>query len=109
VAASYILTGEHKSFTSPTPRKAFDPKNRGWGAWEVAARVSDFSAERGLYNYGFATPAQSPRRAREWVGGVNWYLNRLLRISADYGNTNFASVSRATERVVIVRLQVNFI
>jgi len=109
VEASYILTGEHKSFTSPTPRKAFDPKNRGWGAWEVAARVGDFSAERGLYNYGFADPTKSPRRAREWVGGVNWYLNRLLRISADYGNTNFASVSRASERVVLARLQINFI
>ena len=109
VAASYILTGEHKSFTSPTPRKAFDPRNGGWGAWEVAARVGDFSAERGLYSYGFATPAQSPRHAREWVGGVNWYLNRLLRISVDYGNTNFASASRASERVVLARFQINFI
>ena len=109
VAASYILTGEAKGFTSPTPRKPFDPRNGGWGAWEVAARVGDFSAERGLYDYGFADPTKSPRRAREWVGGVNWYLNRLLRISADYGNTDFASASRASERVVLARFQVNFI
>ncbi|HXN46751.1 MAG TPA: hypothetical protein VN893_08925, partial [Bryobacteraceae bacterium] len=74
-----------------------------------AARVGDCSAERGLYNYGFANPTQSPRHAREWVGGVNWYLNRLFRISVDYGNTNFASVSRATERVVLARFQINFI
>lgn len=41
------------------------------------------------------------RRAREWVGGVNWYLNRLLRISVDYGNTIFgggaANGNRASE------------
>jgi len=109
VQASYILTGERKGFTSPTPRKSFDPKNHGWGAWELAARVGDFSAERGLYNYGFADSTKSPRRAREWVGGVNWYLNRLLRISGDYGYTNFSSVSRASEKVFITRLQVNFI
>jgi phosphate-selective porin OprO/OprP len=109
VQAAFILTGERKGFASPTPRKAFDPRNRGWGAWEVAARVGDFSAERGLFNYGFADPTKSPRRAREWVGGVNWYLNRLLRISGDYGYTNFSSASRASERIFITRLQVNFI
>lgn len=113
VQVAYILTGERKGFTSPTPRKAFDPRNHGWGAWELAARVGDFSAEQGLYDYGFADPTKSPRRAREWVGGVNWYLNRLLRISADYGNTAFgggaAGGNRPSERVVLARFQVNFI
>jgi phosphate-selective porin OprO/OprP len=113
VQATYILTGERKGFTSPTPKRAFDPKNGGWGAWELAARAGDFSAEPGLYNYGFVDPTKSPRRAREWVGGVNWYLNRLLRISVDYGNTNFTGGAvggnRAPERVVITRLQANFI
>jgi phosphate-selective porin OprO/OprP len=109
VQATYILTGERKGFTSPTPKKSFDPRNRGWGALELAARVGDFRAERGLFTYGFADPTKSPRRAHEWVGGVNWYLNRLLRVSVDYGNTNFASASRASEKVVLARFQVNFI
>jgi len=64
VQATYILTGERKGFTSPTPKRAFDPKNGGWGAWELAARAGDFSAEPGLYNYGFVDPTKSPRRAR---------------------------------------------
>ncbi len=113
VQVAYILTGEHKSFLSPTPRKSFDPKNHGWGAWELAARVGDFSAASGLYGYGFADPTKSPRRAREWVGGVNWYLNRLLRLSVDYGNTSFTGGApggnRASETAVITRSQVNFI
>lgn len=113
VEASYILTGESKSFTSPTPRKSFDPRNHGWGALELAARVGDFGAERGIYNYGFASPATTPRRAHEWVGGVNWYLNRLVRISLDYGHTNFgggaAVGNRLSERVLISRFQINFI
>jgi phosphate-selective porin OprO/OprP len=116
VQAAYILTGESKGFTSPTPRKSFDPLHHGWGAWELVARVGDFSAEQGIYNYGFANPTVTPRRAHEWIGGVNWYLNRLVRLSADYGNTNFLGGAtaaqggnRPSERVFIIRFQINFI
>jgi phosphate-selective porin OprO and OprP len=113
VQVSYILTGERKGFTSPTPRRPFDPMNGGWGALELAARVGDFSAEQGLFNYGFADPKVSARRAHEWVGGLNWYLNRLLRISVDYGDTSFtggaANGNRPEEKVILSRFQVNFI
>jgi phosphate-selective porin OprO and OprP len=115
IGASYILTGEKKGFTSPVPRKAFDPHNHGWGAVEVAVRTSDFSAEQGIYNYGFASPTTTPSHAKEWVGGVNWYLNRMLRISLDYGNTNFgggataaAGGNRPSEKALLQRFQLNF-
>jgi phosphate-selective porin OprO and OprP len=113
VQATYILTGEKKGFTAPTPRRSFDPLNHGWGALEVAVRVGDFRAEPGLFNYGFADPAKSPRQAHEWVGGLNWYLNRLVRLSLDYGNTNFgggaAAGNRPPEHVVLARFQINTI
>jgi phosphate-selective porin len=116
VQAAYILTGENKGFTAPTPRRSFDPLHHGWGAIELAARVGDFSAEKGIYDFGFANPATTPRRAHEWVGGVNWYLNRLVRITGDYANTNFlggapaaAGGNRPSERVLIFRFQINFI
>jgi phosphate-selective porin OprO/OprP len=116
VQASFILTGEKKGFTSPTPKKNFDPHNHGWGAVELAVRVGDFSAEPGIYNYGFATATTTPRHAHEWVGGVNWYLNRLFRTTLDYGNTNFgggatvaAGRNRPSERALILRFQINFI
>jgi|SRR5271157_642399 len=116
VQGAYLLTGEKKGFTGPTPGKNFDPRNRGWGAVELAVRVGDFSAEPGLYNYGFASAATAARRAHEWVGGVNWYLNRLFRTSLDYGHTNFgggatsaAGGNRPAEKAVILRFQVNFI
>lgn len=116
VATSYILTGEKKGFTSPTPKRNLDPKHNGWGAVELAVRVGNFSAEPGLFNYGFASVTTSPRDAHEWVGGVNWYLNRLFRISVDYGNTNFgggatvaAGGNRPSEKTLILRFQINFI
>jgi len=115
-AGSYILTGEKKGFTSPTPKKNFDPKNHGWGAVEVALRTGEFIADRSIFNYGFASPTSTPRTAHEVVGGVNWYLNRLVRISADYGRTNFGGgatlaqgLNRPTEKTLIFRFQINFI
>jgi phosphate-selective porin OprO/OprP len=116
VQVSYILTGEKKGFTSPTPKKSFDPLHGGWGAVELAARTGEFSAEHGIFNLGFASTLTSPRTSREWVGGVNWFLNRLVRLSLDYGQTAFgggavASLggNRPPERVLIGRFQINFI
>ena len=58
-------------------------------------------------------PATAPRHLHEWVGGVNWYLNRLVRISADYGDTNFGggatTGNRRSERALLLRFQINFI
>jgi len=115
VQASYLLTGDKKGFTTLTPRKSFDLKNHGWGAIELAVRTGDFSVERGFFDYGFGTVATSPRHAKEWVGGVNWYLNRAVRLSLDYGNTNFgggataaAGGNRPTERALLQRFQINF-
>jgi len=116
VATSFILTGEKKGFTSPTPKRNFDPKHNGWGAVELAVRVGNFSAEPGLFNYGFASVTSSPRDAHEWVGGVNWYLNRLFRTSLDYGHTNFgggaavaAGGNKLPEKALTLRFQINFI
>ena len=112
---SYILTGEKKSFVSPTPKRNFDPLHHGgWGAVELAVRVSDFEAEKGLYNYGLASDAVTPRHLHEWVGGVNWYLNRLLRISGDYaepplsGGGVRASGNKLPEKAFTLRFQINF-
>jgi phosphate-selective porin len=58
---------------------------------------------------GFASPTNAARIAKERVAAVNWYLNRLLRISLNYGATRFGGSNRPEERVVILRLQVNFI
>jgi phosphate-selective porin OprO/OprP len=116
VETSYILTGERKSFTSPTPKRSFDPSHGGWGAWEVAVRAGEFSADQALYADGLASPTNAARVVRERVATVNWYLNRLFKISANYGNTSFGGGgaaarggNRPEEKVVILRFQINFI
>ena len=83
VEASYVVTGETKSFGSPIPKHPFDPLHGGgWGALELAARTGELSAEHGIFSFGFASPTATPRLAHEYTGGANWYLNRLLRISS---------------------------
>jgi phosphate-selective porin OprO/OprP len=113
VQASYVLTGEKKSFGSPNPKHPFDLANHGWGAFEIAARTGDFRVDDGLFAAGFASLSTSPNFAREWVVGGNWYLNRIFRISVDYGHTNFlggaVDANRASERVILSRFQLNFI
>ncbi len=114
VAASYVLTGERKGFNGVAPRKNFDPKNHTWGAVEVAVRVGDFSTDKGLYNYGFASATNSARRAHEWVGGVGWYLNRMTKVVEDFGYTTFeggapGNGNRPSEKALITRFQFNFL
>ncbi len=112
VEASYILTGEKKSFGSPNPRHPFSLADHGWGAWEIAARTGDFRVDNALFTNAFASLSSSPKFTREWVAGVNWYLNRILRFSADYAHTNFAygatNADRPAERVILSRFQINF-
>src|SRR5580704_1947870 len=55
VQASYILTGEKKSFGSPNPKHPFNLANHGWGAFELAARTGDFRVDNGLFAAGFAS------------------------------------------------------
>ncbi len=116
VQASYILTGEKKGFTSPTPRHSFDPAHGGWGAWEIAARIGGFTADKALFNDGFASYNNAARVARERVGALNWYFNRLFKFGLDFGNTSFGGGNtaalggnRSQEKIFILRFQINFI
>ncbi len=63
---------------------------------------------------GFATAA-SAREAREWGVGLNWHLNRNVKASVNYLNTDFKGGSRAKgevtaqdEEVIFARIQLSF-
>lgn len=110
---SYILTGENKGYAGITPRHPFDPLGHNWGAVELAARTGAFRADPTVFSYGFAVATVAPHAAQEYVGGINWYLNRLVRLSADYAVTTFEGGAiggnRIAERVLLFRFQINFI
>src|SRR5713101_2480517 len=43
--ASYYLTGEKASFGWVKPLRSFDPRHGVWGAWELAARMSNSATQ----------------------------------------------------------------
>jgi len=79
---SYFLTGEHRpykksagKFVRVKPKRNFLGDEGGWGAWQVAARVShlDFN-DAGLHG---GTMTNS-------TAGLNWYLNPNMRLMFNY-------------------------
>ena len=111
VATSYVLTGEDSSYRGVTPRSAFEPSAGTWGAVELTARVNRLTLDDGAFPL-FANPAIAARDARGWAVGANWYLNRAVKVTADYEETYFQGGSpsgdRESERDVFTRIQVGF-
>jgi phosphate-selective porin OprO/OprP len=112
VASSYVITGERPSFTGVKPRKAFDPKNGGWGALEVAGRYAVLKIDDEAFTKNFSDANTSARKAKSWTTGLNWYLNNNLRISSDYAVTSFIDGARGSNRpreeVLLTRVQVTY-
>lgn len=108
VAGTWVLTGEKTSFRGVKPKKAFDPKNGGWGAFELAARYSELRVDNKAFPR-YANPATAARRAKAWTGGFNWYLNEAVKVVSNYEYTTFeggaANGSRRPERAVLSRVQ----
>jgi phosphate-selective porin OprO/OprP len=86
VSGSYLLTGETKPLGRVVPNHPFDPAKNAWGAWEVAARYSAFHSDRDLFDLGMAAGTD---RAEAFTIGLNWYLNRLFRVTFNYEHTEF--------------------
>ena len=117
IAATYVLTGEKNSFKGITPKSDFDLDKGNWGAWEIAARYSELNID----DKAFAGPAgtrlagatSTTKSAESWALGLNWYLNKFVKIQTTYEQTKFDSAfadvrDRDTERVLFSRFQVSF-
>jgi phosphate-selective porin OprO/OprP len=85
VALSYVLGGK-ASYRGALPDHPYDPAARRWGAFELAARYHQLDVGSAAFPL-FANPASAARRAAAWAAGVNWYLNRGLKLMLDYERT----------------------
>lgn len=112
-----VLTGENASFVGVVPRRDFDTLAGGWGAVELVARYAELKVDEDLFAAGFADPTVSSREARAWGAGANWYLNRNVRVYADFVRTTFKLgvspapgqvADRAPESALMTRVQVVF-
>ena len=124
VSAQWVLTGESASFTGITPLRSFDPKSGGWGAWQLVARYGVLDIDDAAF-LGFSNPATSASEAASWSLGLNWWLNKNVRILTSYSHTDFSgggtfnpldpstqippgSVTQQDEDLFFARLQLAF-
>jgi phosphate-selective porin OprO and OprP len=84
--ASYVLTGEsHKYNPASASYGGIIPANPfsldgGWGAWEIAGRYSTIDLNDRLAS----TVGVAGGRQTIYTVGLNWYLNRNVRLMFDY-------------------------
>jgi phosphate-selective porin OprO/OprP len=112
VAASYFLTGENNSFEPVSPRSPVNPGAGAWGAWEITARVGELDVDNAAFPI-FADPTQSATRALSWGVGLNWHLNRNVKLQFNYIHTDFAGGAAnpalaRREQLVLTRAQFSY-
>lgn len=121
---SWVITGEDNTYRGTTPARNFDP----WrffdgqtGAFEVAARYAQLSISDNAFDplipgtagSSLANPSSSARKAKSWAIGVNWYLNKMIRLMLDFDYTYFNGGApnggdRRSEEVLMSRVQFVF-
>ncbi len=110
-SAGYFLTGEQAGFRSPTPKKPFDLKEGTFGAFEIAARYGELDVDDDAFPI-FANPASAATKAKGIGLGLNWHLNKQIKIVLNYEHTTFegggADGDRPSEDFVVTRFQHSF-
>jgi phosphate-selective porin OprO/OprP len=114
VSGGWVLTGEDASYTGVMPKHPFDPAKGDWGAFQVVGRFAQLNVDPATFP-NFANPANSASEAKAWAAGLNWCLNRNIRVNASYYYTTFeggngasATVTKQPEKVFFTRMQLAF-
>lgn len=119
ITGAWVMTGEDAAYANVVvPRKAFNPLQGGWGALQLVARYSELEIDRAAFPL-FSDPKTSASGAQEWSVGLNWYLNRNVRVGSSFSHTTFDGagakaafppgvVTRKSENVLFTRMQLAF-
>ena len=119
VSASWVLTGEDAAYAGGVvPRRPFNPAEGGWGALQLVGRYAELDIDPAAFP-SFADPKASAHSAEAWSVGLNWYLNRNVRINGSFSHTTFeggggpgtsapATVTRKPENALFTRVQLAF-
>jgi phosphate-selective porin OprO/OprP len=116
VLVNWVVFGGEASYRAVTPKNNFNLSDGTWGAVELVARYSeqdnDDDAFAGTAATRLADPASSARKAKDVGFGVNWYLNRYVKLQLNYDQTSFqggvAAGDRPDEKVLFTRVQLSY-
>ena len=97
--ASLVLTGETHPYIPATaayggiiPANPFSLWGGGWGAWEIAGRVSTMN----LNNQLGTTNGVAGGQQTIYTAGLNWYVNGNVRFMFDYLHGNISKQISST-------------
>jgi len=114
LAGSIMLTGEKNAYGGVRPRNATEHALgfRRFGALELALRYSQLRIDGDAFPR-FANPTTAAQSAKEQAIGVNWYLNRYVKLETDYEHTSFRMATSSalplhSENVLMNRIQLAF-
>lgn len=112
VVGSWFLTGEENSYKGVTPAHPFNPANGQWGAWELSARYAHLGIDSDAFPL-FANPNTSAKSADAWSVGLNWWLNKNVRVLTSFSRTTFSggasgAVTKKPEEALFTRVQLAF-
>ena len=86
---SWVVTGEDASEKGVKPRHPFDGSaNGGYGAFEIATRISGLSIGDEAFPV-LADTAKSSSGALAWAVSATWHIVRGTRIQAAFERTTF--------------------
>jgi len=107
LGGTWILTGETKTYTpaginetqagfgAPVPSRPFSLDGGSWGAWELTARYTDTDLNWHGTQAANTTQLAGINGGRQRIAafGINWYLNRNVRMVLD---DNVVSITKGT-------------
>ncbi|HEY2775222.1 MAG TPA: porin [Candidatus Binatia bacterium] len=96
--AQWLLTGEAATYDVLVPSHDFNFGHGGWGAWEVALRYAELHVDGDTFTKGFADPTKSVSQIDSITAGLNWYLNRNIKLMFDYEHSTFDKGSKTGDR-----------
>jgi phosphate-selective porin OprO/OprP len=103
-----VLFGGSASYRAVTPKTNFDLQAGTWGALELVARYGQLEIDDDAFPV-YADRLTQARQASGFGLGVNWYLNRNVRLYASYEVTDFeggaSTGNREKEKVLFTRMQ----
>jgi phosphate-selective porin OprO/OprP len=118
VQVAYLLTGETRERLGfVAPLHPFDLRHGrlGPGAIEVQARFSELSVGNQVFTGGLADPNLWSNRAELVDVGLNWYLNKFVKVYFDWEHATFAQpvlvmpgLRASTNDLFWLRLQLYF-
>lgn len=91
---AYFLTGEEvERRTFVEPLRPFDLREgkRGPGAWEIQTRFDHFALGDQVFSGGLADPNLWTNQVNTIDSGVNWYLNKYMKIYFDWQHNIYNS------------------